>query len=134
MQSGSIAVYDALEEFYSLHGHSPGIPWICERIGFVKSTVAHHLDRLEQAGWIIREHKKAHAIVPMRYPRVYYVDRTVGLYAVEPYDQHAIDPDSDGGEYILSDTHAERCPICLRHGCDAPHRYSDDNRHLDIRR
>lgn len=115
LSSGSTAVYDALEEFYSLHGHSPGIPWICERVGFVKSTVAHHLNRLEQAGWIIRERKKTHTIVPVKYPRVHYVDRAVGLHAVEPYDEHAIsDDDTDYCPYCrrVVDVDTDCCPYC----------------------
>lgn len=71
--SGSIAVYDAIEEFYSLNGRSPGYEEIMAKTGFAsKQTIWYHLNRLEQAGWIIREHKKQHAIVPVREPRVYY--------------------------------------------------------------
>jgi SOS-response transcriptional repressor LexA len=71
--AGSIAVYNAIEEFYSLNECSPGYKEIMAMTGFTsKATIGHHLNRLEQAGWIIREHKKQHAIVPVKYPRVYY--------------------------------------------------------------
>jgi len=76
LQSGSIAVYNAIEECYSLEGHSPGIRVIMKMTGFKStSTIEYHLGRLEQAGWIIREPKKHYAIVPIHEPRIYYIRR-----------------------------------------------------------
>ena len=69
-----IAVYEAIEELYSLHGYSPSVRELMTRLNFrSKDTVHHHVVRLHRAGWISREPKLARAIVPVRYPRVYYV-------------------------------------------------------------
>lgn len=95
--AGSIAVYDVIEKFYSLEGQSPSFMKIMEETGFKsKATIGHHLNRLEQAGWIIREHNLDHAIVPVKYPRVYYrrAVLTSGWVYAEPADAYTC-PDCD---------------------------------------
>src|SRR5882672_5463346 len=108
--SGSIAVYDVIERLYSLERQSPSIMQIMTETGFTsKGTVAHHLDRLEQAGWIIREHKQQHAIVPVKYPRVYYVHDAPPAWVYA--DGSTRSDDSPIGR------NPNACPYCLRVGC-----------------
>lgn len=104
--SGSIAVYDAIERRYSLEGQSPSIMQIMQDTGFTsKATIGHHLNRLEQAGWITREPKLQHAIVPVRYPRVHYRHAVPGwVYA----DDSTHSDDSPSGR------NPDRCPDCDR--------------------
>jgi len=68
-----IAVYEAIEELYSLNGYSPTIRDLRKRLGYKSTdTAQHHITRLHRAGWISREPKLARAIVPVKYPRVHY--------------------------------------------------------------
>jgi SOS-response transcriptional repressor LexA len=76
LTSGSLAVYECIERRYCLEGQSPSIMAIMADLGYAsKDTVHHHILWLEAAGWIKRTPKIQHGIVPVRYPRVYYVER-----------------------------------------------------------
>jgi len=69
-----LAVYEAIEELYSLQGYSPSTRELMAKTGLKsKDTINHHVVRLHRAGWISRQPKLARAIVPVRYPRVHYV-------------------------------------------------------------
>lgn len=73
LQSGSLAVYAAIEEYHSLQGISPSHADLMQMTGFKsKSVIAHHLERLEAAGWITRVSDVDRSVVPIHYPRVYY--------------------------------------------------------------
>lgn len=73
LNASALAVYHVIEKYHSLDGRSPGIRKIRDECGFAStSTVEYNLELLERAGWIRRERKRAYAIVPIHYPRVYY--------------------------------------------------------------
>jgi SOS-response transcriptional repressor LexA len=73
LSSSSFAVYNAIEEYYSLNGQSPSHKEISEMTGLKsKSTISHHLNRLQAFGYISRVPHAVRAIVPIHYPRVYY--------------------------------------------------------------
>ena len=68
-----LAVYNVIEELYSLQGYSPSTREIMARTGLKsKDSVNHHVVRLHRAGWISREPRLARAIVPIKQPRVHY--------------------------------------------------------------
>ena len=78
------AVYEAIEEFYSLNGHSPGIRGICQMTGLKsKATVCHHIDHLIDLGWL-RKEPGQYTLVPIRQPRVYYVRRNAEIDNPDP--------------------------------------------------
>ena len=68
-----LAVYETIEEFYSLNGYSPGIRDIRKRLGYSSTdTVSHHITRLHRAGWLSKQHNVHRSLIPVHYPRVYY--------------------------------------------------------------
>lgn len=72
--SGAIAVYNAIEEVYSLEGKAPGIRRIMQMTGHKStSTIHYHIDTLVRLKWLRREERGRHYnLVPIHYPRVYY--------------------------------------------------------------
>lgn len=76
LQAGSLAVYAAIEEYHSLNDTSPSHNDLMQMTGFKsKNVIAHHLDRLEAAGYITRQPNIDRSVVPVRYPRTFYVRR-----------------------------------------------------------
>jgi SOS-response transcriptional repressor LexA len=68
------AVYACIEEYYSLHGYSPSTLEIMATVGCVsRNTVHHHVHRLVQADWLTKQPHIARSLVPIHYPRVYWI-------------------------------------------------------------
>lgn len=73
LSSGSLAVYNAIEEYYSLNGCGPSQAEIKQLTGFrSNSVITHHLKRLRDFGWIVYQPFAYRSTIPIRYPRVYY--------------------------------------------------------------
>ena len=100
LHSRSIAVYNVIERHFSLCGQSPSVSQIMIETGLrTSSSVAYQLNRLEQAEWIIREPHQLHAIIPIKYPRVYYRSNGTSDWVYPPPD------------------YTNQCPACDRFAC-----------------
>lgn len=78
LNANSLKVYETIEREYSLEGASPSVRQIMAATG-LKSTsaVGFHLQRLWEMGWITRKHGVARSIIPVHYPRIHYVRKSV---------------------------------------------------------
>lgn len=80
LNANSLKVYECIEREYSLEGSAPSIREIMAATGLAStSAVGFHLQRLEEMGYITRKHGVARSIVPIRYPRIFYVRRKVDV-------------------------------------------------------
>ncbi len=76
LNSTSLALYAVIEEVHSLTGAGPTYSEMMAMTGIKsKAAVQYHLERLEDFAYITREPRIDRGIVPIHYPRVYYVRR-----------------------------------------------------------
>lgn len=102
-----IPVYEFIERYYSLNGFSPSLRDIKRALGHQTLNQGRYsLNRLERMGWISREPHTSRAIVPIKQPRTYYIER-------ENAQTNHPDLSIDGWLYIADD-HADSCPDCNR--------------------
>jgi SOS-response transcriptional repressor LexA len=76
LTASDLAVYAFIEQYYSLNGYSPSNAEIGKALTFVSADTPHyHVARLLRCGWLRGAHNVHRTLVPIHYPRVYYVER-----------------------------------------------------------